>query len=101
MSLYDGLKIYEVGQTTYIARRDAEKFVEACKHNNIVILGFDGLFIKDDGHYPDLDLIADFSDIMKESDSERSPLSCGYALDILRKFPLDNSLYIDFVTSNE
>ena len=98
-NIYDGLKTIQPSKCTYVARKDAESFIQRCKENDIGILGFDGLYCGEGYTQADLDLIADFSKLFSEIQffSKSQKESCLAAEEIIQDFPADETLYIDFV----
>tara|TARA_R110001592_G_C13183961_1_gene751332 strand:- start:1024 stop:1362 length:339 start_codon:yes stop_codon:yes gene_type:complete len=100
--IYDSVKTIKPANKKYVHRNDAEKFIDLSEKAGLGVLGFDGIYCKVDSIEPDMDLIADFSNLKKEvSSSVFVRESCEAARRVIQEFPIVADLYIDFVLEAE
>lgn len=69
-----GLSVRAVGGLGLIAATDAPAFLGACSGVGVHVLGVEGFRASDGGVEPDMDAIADLSDVL---DPDESVLLCG------------------------
>ena len=58
-----GIEIRNVGGLELVAFSDAQAFLDACVIAGVTIIGIEGFYIDDTRTSPDMDAIADFSQI--------------------------------------
>lgn len=63
------IQIFEVGGLQLVAASDAPAFLEACRAEQCLILGIEGFRVIESGVQPDMDAIADFSEVDDPAES--------------------------------
>lgn len=62
-----GLPTVWFGEVPLFNLKDSLKFIDYCEHENISLLGMEGFYITNNYRMPDMNWIADFSSIYKET----------------------------------
>lgn len=62
-----GFKLVELGSLQLIRANDFLAFVALCKRHRFAIVGIEGFFVREGKAVPDMDAIADFSEIQDDN----------------------------------
>lgn len=64
-----GVNIAKYGSLRVLTCHDAAVFLDGCEAAGVRVLGIEGFLIREDSVVPDMNVIADFSDISSASES--------------------------------
>lgn len=64
-----GIRMMKYGSLNLIAAEDANKILDAFRSERIQVLGIEGFYLRNKSAIPDMDAIADFSELYSVSES--------------------------------
>lgn len=91
-----GISVYTHGALRLIRLQDCRCLIEACKAQNVLILGIEGFTISGDKAVPDMDMIADFSALTAKTWDAACLEATASAMIYFDSLKSQGNMYFDF-----